>query len=911
MSARAPREPIVGRWLVGGGALLFLAVGVAVARMPAGPARAARSDAAVYRLIAEHRAAEAASLARAALAQARRAHGPGSMQAADAMDALVDVAAATGNRRDVPEALTLAKESIRIREISCGMECPELAKSLLAYEALLWRLEDYRAALPLAERALAIRSRAFGPRSSMVARSLYLLAEADRAIGDYAAAEKLHRKAVSIWETDPGPYALDIANSLHYLGVLRWTMGDFAGARALIGKALAIREGAAGPESEMVATEINTLGSLAVVMGDRETAMSLFDRGQAIWERTLGKNDPNVARSLANRGRLLSAAGDYAAAKTLFQRALNIRVSAFGPGHYLVGRSLADLGRLAVAAGRYADAERLFRRALDIQQRDPQARGPELASTLIDDANLALLTGDRARAVRLALEGEAIARDHFLRTSRGLSEQDALRYETVRSTGLDVALSALPPGRSGGAPDPSGPAARVWDEIIRSRGMVLDEMAARHRAEPAGTTDHPGLAQVARHLPAKTALVGFVRYGSHGESRGGSTSSYLALVLAPGGAATVVVPIGSAKEVEAAIREWQKEAGTDPRLDPRHEGERRYLQTARRLRKVIWDPVAPKLKGLRRVFVVPDGAINAVSFAALPGDDGRYLIESDPSIHYLSAERDITIPRRPAGSGFGLLALGGAEFDARPAPSGGVEATFRSAPPACRRFDALKFGPLPGSRREVDDIESLWKARGGALKLTGPYASEGALKSSAPGRRILHLATHAYFLQNLCPSSLGGDLPPEEGATVGENPLLLSGLALAGANRRSEVSGGEEDGILTAEEIGALDLSGVEWAVLSGCETGLGQVLAGEGVVGLHRAFKVAGVGTLIMSLWPVDDGAARIWMHYLHDGRLHGLSTVDAVRRASLRMIASQRSSGGSTHSYFWGAFVATGDWK
>jgi len=911
MHRRASREPVAARWLVGG-ALLFLAAGVAVAHLPvAMRTEPARSDAAVLRLIAEHREAEAATLARSALARARRAHGSGSMQAADAMDVLVAVAAATGSRRDVPEARTLAKESIRIRETSCGMECPELADSLIAYEALLWRLEDYRAALPLAERALAIRERAFGPRSPTVARSLYLLAEAHRAIGDYAAAEKLHRKAVSIWQADLRAYALDIANSQHYLGVLRWTMGDFAGARALIGKALALREGAAGPESEMVASEINTLGSLAVVMGDRETAMALFDRGQAIWERTLGKDDPNVARSLANKGRLLSTAGDYAGAKALFRRALSIRIGSFGPGHYLVARSLADLGRLAVAAGRYPEAERFFARALAIQQRDPQARGPELASTLIDDANLALATGHRVRAVHLALQGEAMARDHFLRTSRGLSEQDALRYETVRSTGLDVALNALAADPSRGAPDLSGPAARVWDEIIRSRGMVLDEMASRHRAVPAETSDHSGLAQVARRLSATDALVGFVKHGPPGERRSGSAPSYLALVLRPGGVSPVVVPIGGAQEIEAAIRDWQREAGTDPRLDPLHGGERRYLEAGRRLREAIWDPVAPRLKGLRRVFVVPDGAINVVNFAALPGDDGRYVIEGDPSIHYLSAERDIAVPRRPARSGGGLLALGGAEFDARPTPSDGVELTFNSTPPACRHFDALKFDSLPGSRREVDDIESLWKTPGGALGLTGPRATEGAFKRSAPGRRVLHLATHAYFLQNRCPSSLSGDLPPEGGTTVGENPLLLSGLALAGANRRTEASAGEEDGILTAEEIGALDLSGVEWAVLSGCETGLGQVLAGEGVVGLRRAFRVAGVGTLIMSLWPVDDGAARIWMHYLYDGRLHGLSTVDAVRQASLRMIASQRSSGGSTHPYFWGAFVATGDWR
>src|SRR5262249_1480447 len=117
--------------------------------------------------------------------------------------------------------------------------------------------------------------------------------------------------------------------------------------------------------------------------------------------------------------------------------------------------------------------------------------------------------------------------------------------------------------------------------------------------------------------------------------------------------------------------------------------------------------------------------------------------------------------------------------------------------------------------------------------------------------------------------------------------------------------------ILTADEIGALNLSGTEWAVLSGCETGLGEAQSGEGVLGLRRAFQIAGVGTLIMSLWPVDDGAARVWMRHLYEARLGGLSTGASVRGASLKMIAAQRVAGRTTHPYFWGAFVAAGDWR
>ena len=108
-----------------------------------------------------------------------------------------------------------------------------------------------------------------------------------------------------------------------------------------------------------------------------------------------------------------------------------------------------------------------------------------------------------------------------------------------------------------------------------------------------------------------------------------------------------------------------------------------------------------------------------------------------------------------------------------------------------------------------------------------------------------------------------------------------------------------------------MNLTDVEWAVLSACDTGLGKVVTGEGVLGLRRAFEVAGARTLIMSLWSMEDESTRLWMRGLYHHRLRGLSTAEAVRRASLESIAERRSRGKSTHPFFWGCFVAAGAWK
>lgn len=148
--------------------------------------------------------------------------------------------------------------------------------------------------------------------------------------------------------------------------------------------------------------------------------------------------------------------------------------------------------------------------------------------------------------------------------------------------------------------------------------------------------------------------------------------------------------------------------------------------------------------------------------------------------------------------------------------------------------------------------------------------------------------------------------------TTPVSPLLLSGLALAGANHRDSAAAGEEDGVLTAEEIAGLDLTGVEWAVLSACDTGVGEIQAGEGVFGLRRAIQVAGVRTVIMSLWPVDDQATRRWMAALYHGRLMlQQDTATAVREAALSELRARREAKESAHPFYWAAFVAAGDWR
>ena len=190
--------------------------------------------------------------------------------------------------------------------------------------------------------------------------------------------------------------------------------------------------------------------------------------------------------------------------------------------------------------------------------------------------------------------------------------------------------------------------------------------------------------------------------------------------------------------------------------------------------------------------------------------------------------------------------------------------------------------------------------------MTGTRATESALKQIA-APRLLHLATHGFFLSEPGAVATG---PVAQVATRGiianakiDNPLLRSGLALAGANRRGDAG---DDGILTALEASGLNLWGTKLVVLSACDTGLGEVRNGEGVYGLRRAFVLAGAESMIMSLWPASDYATRKLMTEYYRNLKQGMGRGAALRQVQLDMLKRNRQ----LHPFYWANFIQSGEW-
>jgi CHAT domain-containing protein len=248
-----------------------------------------------------------------------------------------------------------------------------------------------------------------------------------------------------------------------------------------------------------------------------------------------------------------------------------------------------------------------------------------------------------------------------------------------------------------------------------------------------------------------------------------------------------------------------------------------------------------------------------------------------------------------ADPNYGPSAAGGAPVDSglQPARSGDLDRS------------GLVFTRLAGTATEAKALQSLLKLDAQNV-LTGDRATEAKLRE-LHGPRILHVATHGFFLNDqevaLAFKSVGfgrETLP----LPLRENPLLRSGLALAGANARH--SGATDDGILTAAEAAQLDLLGTQLVVLSACETGVGTVQTGEGVYGLRRALVLAGAQAQVASLWKVADTATQELVVDYYERLLKGEGRSGALRAVQKAMLMNPARQ----HPYYWAAFIPIGNW-
>ena len=312
------------------------------------------------------------------------------------------------------------------------------------------------------------------------------------------------------------------------------------------------------------------------------------------------------------------------------------------------------------------------------------------------------------------------------------------------------------------------------------------------------------------------------------------------------------------------------------------------LYNSDKLYDLIWQPLQNMVQNAKVIYFAPTGILNQISFGALKNENG--ILSSQYELIQLSStallKNELAVPKVE-----NALFVGGIDYEYTETVSKALDSTayvyldmesIKGSRSTRNRGESWK--ELPGSLIEIETLGELISEQEGTTRLLkGKKATETQFKRlSGNSPNILHIATHGFFFENRNQQgsySMFG-LSTEDRYRLAEDPLLRSGLILAGANYAWKNGGNpmeEDDGILTAMEISNLDLSGTQMVVLSACETGLGDIDGSEGVYGLQRAFKMAGVDIIVMSLWQVPDKETAEFMAYFYNQWL----AFDDIRKA------------------------------
>lgn len=794
------------------------------------------------------------------------------------------------------------------------------------------------------------------------ADGLRLAAEIQLVMGDDDGAQQDVERALDLLEkqqiritTDPEAHSLrerSIIGCLELLGDVHRARGDFARAEPAYRGALKARQRLFGAGHGETALGYTRLALLLDQSGQFDAAEGLHDAAIKILETIPAFGDVYLPRTLLARaahsqdvGRFDAAEQDLLAALTLL-RQQNLDDSEESIlTQVRLGMVYAGMDRIEPALQSFTLAlnqlDRLTGQVFAVSSE--RQRGLYLASVAAHVETFASFVlqylRQDTRAVgalfRLLFKYKAIGPELLAQQRESILAQRYPEFagKLAKLTQLRGAIAEIELRRRR-TPTPSSVLARLRstrERLERELAVALPELKDLGQATP----DSLG------SLPDGSALVdvfrgrtwNFAAVPSRGEPRIGA-ARYMACILRHGRSDAVrLVDLGDAASIDALVESFRASIAGDG--DRRAQGDSAALSTSnttvradrrvlhdalrntmrdfgggtntphhdggdkegRALAAAILEPLLQAADDCRRLFIAPDGDLLRLPLEVLPIGQGRRLIDDDEwQVSYLSAGRDVLrfskgspAPIAPA------LVVAAPDFDL-----GAAEGSSTRGTP---------FRTLAGIQEEGVRVSALLDVD----PVLGGDALERRIKTCR-SPQVLHIASHGFFLRSSnrpgnaggLPAGAGPDRDDITGLALVDNPLLRSGLALAGANSwlgGASLPEAAENGLLTAEDVSAMDLRQTELAVLSACETGLGESQFGEGVMGLRRAFVLAGARTLVMSLWKVPDAATADLMTAFYDLLLAGVPRAEALRQAQRRLKERYPDP------FYWGAFVCQGD--
>jgi CHAT domain-containing protein len=875
---------------------------------------------------------EARPLAERALESGEKAIGPNGGYLGEL---LINLAELERTRDNTAKAEELFQRAIAVDQAAYGRESPQTAWALQRLGALYIFSGDYAKSEPLLEESLATTEKILGADSPKLVVCLMNLSHLheNREAYDRALPELQRARLIAEKQLEPDDFGrIGVLNNLADLYIFT---NRYDEAEPLTESVIEMVEKTRGPDYPRLAEPLQNLALIAREKGQYQRALDLLARAEAIRQKAYGLRSSQSATTFISIGNVYRAQGDFSKAIDTYQRAREILETSAGAYHSLTqltyvnaAIAYAALGDIDHAVEYQTLSESILEKSIDLNlaigSEHEKSQFLSSASERTDrtiSVNAALAPDntsatDLAALVLLQRKGRVLdamsGSMAALRQRMTADDQKLLDHLSV--TTEQLAKLALH-GSSKSAPE-------EYQAQLASLGKQregLESEISRRSAEFRTQAQSVTLAAVEADIPAHAALVEFASYRpfdpkADSNSRAYGESHYIAYVLRRQGAVRWT-EIGSAKMIDAAVSALRAALRDPDRKDVK--------QLARALDEKIMQPVRPLAGDATQLLISPDGQLNLIPFEALVDEHQQYLVERY-SISYLTTGRDLLRLQVARSSLSGPTIIADPAFgepplsNATPVKTGNhvpvvmasTKQITRSSPQLAARRSVttatnltdIYFAPLSGTALEANAIKLQFPD---ARVLSGRAATESAVKQvNAPS--ILHIATHGFFLTDPKPQPApdsAKDLRGVQGNASAENPLLRSGLALAGANLRQS---GPEKGVLTALEASNLDLWGTKLVTLSACDTGVGEIRNGEGVYGLRRAFVLAGAETVVMSLWPVSDYATRELMASYYKGLKNGLGRGEALRQTKLAMLKRKDRQ----HPFYWASFIQSGEW-
>ncbi len=815
------------------------------------------------------------------------------------------------------EAVECLTDALRVKQANLPLDDPDIGQTLVVLSGALFQLGDFAGYEATTLRAAEIWKKQKGTNDLLYYWSRHNLALLQERLGNYEMAIPLAKEALEGKIILYGPYHQDVATTLTLLSTIFSAKLDYDSANYYLMQAKEIYEMRQLYSLEY-AWVLNNLGLNACYEGNYDQAFdflgsalelkkSLIDTESTDYSSTL----LNYVRTLIYKNQLDTAVLLLAEQKLFYEQKDITRNENYITCLDLLSYAQIKLGDREIAFQTTQLINHLYRESIPLvsgfTSENELFAYLKIAEYYLDKyLSLAFHSPHLNDADRDDLSDQVLFFKGFL-LDKYIEIRNQVKWDTgslrlyhdlnLQKKLLAKQLVKLPSERKD---------TKTIEEEISSLEKDLSQKVTIEKEHSAETTS------IRNALKSGEVAIEFVEYNYYMPDAKDSTY-YSAILIHPSLSGPVLIPLFDSRQLAQYV--------TDTLRNRSDNANHLYKKDELALYDLIWKPLLPYLTGIHTIYFSSSGILHLINFNAIP-TSGHQTLGDEYNLVQVIATSQLLFWEDQSVTTSECTLMGGIFYEADTSETNSIAMenaimlqeglVYNDTPEPNQVLRGKNWTYLKGSDREVDQILPLFRQAGlNVSTLKGQAATEEQFKNLSRSKermsspRIIHLSTHGYFYPDPFLNT-SVTLPGGMAHTIAsaDNPLIRSGLILAGGNyawkKGEPFRPWMEDGILTAYEIVPMDLSDTELVVLSACESGLGDIDGNEGVYGLQRAFKIAGVRYIIMSLWQVPDAATVELMTRFYT---HLLKHHQPVRKSLLSAQKEMRTEG--YDPFEWAGFV------